>query len=92
MEKIVWTKSAIKDLKIIYDYVSNDSSKIAEIIISKIILRVDQLRKFPNSGRVVPELNNINIREIIEGNYRVIYEVRNSHVSILRIHHSSMKI
>jgi hypothetical protein len=39
----------------------------------KLIDRVDQLIEFPESGREVPEKNNPEIRELIEGNYRIFY-------------------
>lgn len=71
MAKISWTKWSLKDLRLIYDYISIDSPFYAERFISKIISRVDQLENMPLSGRIVPEKDDPSIRELIEGNYRI---------------------
>lgn len=89
MVKIVWTDLAIRDLKSIHDYIALDSKFYAKRFVAKLILRVDQLEVFPNSGRTVPEFNNTSIRELIEGNYRLVYKVENAEVTILRFHNSA---
>ena len=53
--------------------------------INKIQDRVDQLANFP-------EFQINNYRELIEGNYRILYRILSDHVDILRIHHSSREI
>lgn len=40
-------------------------------------------------GRIVPEINIENYREIIYGNYRIIYEYNDKVVNILTVHHSA---
>jgi addiction module RelE/StbE family toxin len=75
MAEIIWTKWAIKDLKSIFEFVSIDSKFYAVRFIDSIISRVDQLSKYPLSGRIVPEKNNPIIRELINGNYRIIYKI-----------------
>jgi toxin ParE1/3/4 len=77
MVKVVWTEIAIEDLRSIHDYISKDSE------------RVDQLESFPNSGRIVPEFTIEKIRELIEGNYRIVYEISADQISIVRIHNSA---
>lgn len=59
MEKVVWTKAAIEDLRLIHEYISRDSRFYADRFIQIILSRVDQLEIFPNSGRIVPEFNYI---------------------------------
>jgi toxin ParE1/3/4 len=55
--------------------------------------RTQILKNFPEAGRVVPEFNNPNIRELTEGNYRIIYEIISSEVvEILTVQHSSRKL
>jgi addiction module RelE/StbE family toxin len=73
MVKIIWTELAVDDLKLIHEYISKDSKRYADRFIEKIIERVDQLEHFPKSGRVVPEFDLPTIRELIDGNYRIIY-------------------
>ncbi len=89
MVKIVWTTLALDDLKQIHDYISLDSKFYADRFVSKIISRVDQLEVFPNSGRVVPDVNQEHLRELIEGNYRIVYKINTDHIGIVRIHHSA---
>lgn len=55
----------------------------------KVFEAVDRLELFPESGRVVPELNRKEIREVIIGNYRIIYRIRGELVEILTVYHSS---
>ncbi len=93
MVKINWTPLSIDDLKNIFDYISEDSFRYAQITANKIYLRVSSLKKQPYSGRIVPEFNDKNIREIIDGNYRIVHEIINDHqIDILRIFHSARKL
>ncbi len=66
----------------------NDSMFYATRFISKLIARVEQLIEFPESGRIVPEKKDSEIRELIEGNYRIFYRLQKNKITILRIHNS----
>ena len=92
MAQINWTKKSLKDLRAINDYISLDSTFYAARFISKLIKRVDQLIEFPESGRMVPEKNVYEIRELIEGNYRIFYRLQKGKITILRIHNAARKI
>lgn len=92
MAQISWTKKSLKDLLAINDYISLDSTFYAVRFISKLIRRVDQLIEFPESGRMVPEKNVHEIRELIEGNYRIFYRLQKGMITILRIHNAARKI
>ncbi len=92
MAQISWTKKSLKDLRAINDYISLDSSFYAARFISKLISRVDQLIEFPESGRMVPEKNVNEIRELIEGNYRIFYRLQKEKITILRIHNAARRI
>lgn len=50
---------------------------------------VDRLENFPRSGRIVPEINQDKIREIILGSYRVVYLLDEDEVNILTVFHAS---
>jgi toxin ParE1/3/4 len=89
MVRIVWTEFAIEDLRLIHDYIARDSKTYADRFIDKLINRADQLEKFPKSGRVVPEFDTETVRELIEGNYRIIYEIKPDYIGIIRIHHAA---
>lgn len=90
MVKIVWTELALEDLKLIYTYISQDSSSYAGRFVEKLLNRIRQLETFPKSGRIVPEFGIDNLREIIEGNYRIVYRLNTETVFIARIQHSAM--
>ncbi len=92
MEQIKWTTKSLKDLKVINDFISLDSKFYAARFINRLIQRVDQLVLFPDSGRIVPEKNNPEIRELIEGNYRILYRRQKNFITILRIHNSARRI
>lgn len=92
MVKIIWSDLALEDLRSIYEYISIDSAFYAGRHIDRLIERTDQLIEFPNSGRIVPEFNNESLRELIEGNYRVVYRVSTGTVEIVRVHHAAKPV
>lgn len=78
------------DLRAIYDYVFLDSPKYADRLINKIVERGYVLEQHPGIGRKVPEFDNELIRELIEGNYRIIYRIESEkQIGIARIHHAA---
>lgn len=90
MAKVIWSNLALDDLRTIHEYVSQDSPLYAERLIDRIIARVDMLENHIRVGRKVKEFNNEYIRELIEGNYRIIYRIEaEDKVGIARIQHSA---
>ena len=71
----------------IRDYISTDAEFYAQIFVEKIIQLTEKLLDFPRQGRVVPEFQNENIREIIYRNYRIIYEITEEAIIILSVLH-----
>ena len=92
MVKVIWTEFAIEDVRLIHHYIAKDSKKYADRFVDKIIARVDQLENFPRSGRIVPEFNSEIIRELIEGNYRIIYKIDPDYIAIVRVHHAARQL
>ena len=82
MVKIIWADLAIEDLQSIHDYIAKDSKTYASKFIELLIERVNQLESFPKSGRIVPEFSIDSIREVIEGNYRIILKTYENHIGI----------
>ncbi len=82
MKKVVWTVEAIERLKEIDAYIAESSPVEAERFIDLLLERGDSLAEFPESGRKVPEYDLEDFRELIEGNYRIIYRVRDDVVEI----------
>lgn len=90
MVKVRWTQRAVDDLVQIHNYISEESPHYASAEILKILDCEELIRDHPDSGRIVPEIGNASIREIIKGNYRVIYSREEAGcVSILSVFHSS---
>jgi len=90
MVKLVWTELSTEDLKEIFDYIAKDSERYASITVNKIYNRAQDIIDNPYVGRIVPEINKKVIREVISGNYRIIYKIINeSQVDILRVYHSA---
>jgi toxin ParE1/3/4 len=91
MVKIVWTELAIVDLKEIFDFISNDSTRYATIVVNQIYLKAQLISSNPSIGRIVPEFNKKNLREIFPiHNYRIIYKIKNhNQLDILRVYHSA---
>lgn len=85
--KIVWSPLAIERATEIADYIARDKPLAAEKWIDTIFLKVDLLKTSPEIGRIVPEINNSQFREIIFGNYRIIYRIEKNRLSILTIRH-----
>lgn len=92
MVKVIWTEFAVEDLRSIHTYISQDSKVYADRFIEKIINRVEQLETHPQSGRIVPEFQIETLRELIEGNYRIIYKINSDSIGVIRVHHSGRQL
>lgn len=80
----------MEDLKGIAEYIGHDSVKYAILQVARIKTCTQILKKHTNIGKITPEINDPNIRELVEGNYRIIYCIKSEkHISILTIHHSA---
>jgi len=89
MVVIKWTNKALNDMENIAEYIALDSHCYAKIQIKRFFDKVEILKKYPFIGRIVPEKNNVNIRELILGNYRIIYKIISlHHIDVITIHHS----
>ncbi len=93
MVRINWTLQAKNDLQNIADYISKDSVVYAKRNILRIKNKTNILKTQIRIGRIVPEIENPNIRELLEGNFRIIYKiVSKNRIDILTIHHSARNL
>jgi len=93
MVKVVWTDSAIEDLNEIAEYIAKDSIRYAEVVVEKLFNSVDILESFPKAGKTVQFIKDINIRELIRFNYRIVYHIVNEfRIDILTIHRCERSI
>lgn len=90
MARLNWTELSVNDLVNIVEFISKDSVKYSVIQIKRIRERARLLKTQPFLGRIVPEINNEFVRELILGNYRIIYKIiSEERIDILTIHHSA---
>lgn len=85
---VKWSKPAKLDLKQIHDYIARDSKFYAQKVSLEIVEKSEKLNSFPEVGRVVPEIADPKIRELLIYSYRLIYEVFPDRVEILALIHS----
>ena len=89
MAEVRWTPQAADDLNAIAEFISRDSPHCSSLFVLDVLHAVDRLIQFPNSGRVVPEISDPLVRELILGSYRIIYRVREDLVEILTVFHGA---
>lgn len=89
MAQIKWTLQSLDDIEAIANFIARDSIYYAQMFTTKVFEAVDRLELFSESGRIVPELNRKEIREVIFGNYRIIYRIKDDIVEILTVYHSA---
>ena len=82
-----WTEQAVTQLGGIAEYIAVSSPVYAEQVVDRIVRRLAQAQRFPESGRAVPEYQTAEIRELVEFPYRLIYRVRAEAVEVLAILH-----
>lgn len=81
---------AISNLKSIHDYISIDSPTYAHLFTKSLVKATAKLELLPYCGRIVPELDGYNFREVIYQNYRIVYRViSDESIEILCIYHSA---
>lgn len=86
--KIIWSPLAIDRASEIAEYISLDNPTAATKWINDIFEKVLILKSSPKTVRTVPEINRKEIREIIFGNYRIIYRIAKLSISILTVRHT----
>ncbi len=89
MAQVRWSLTAGTDLQDIEDFIARDSILHAVTFVDHIVESAETLCKTPHIGRIVPEFNRPDLREVIFRNYRIVYLVQNDGVVILRVVHGS---
>ena len=83
--KLFWTETAKRDLIAIRQYISADNPTAAKKWVDRLRQRVRNSLQAPLAGRMVPELAREDIRELIEGNYRIVYQVLDDRIVVLTV-------
>lgn len=85
--RVTWSPEALEDLESIAEYIERDSSFYAQSVVSKILGVSRNIKEFPLIGRVVPELDDENIRERFVYSYRLVYQMRQQKILIVAVIH-----
>jgi len=85
--KIIWSPLAIDRVAEVASYIAKDKPTAAGNWVDTIFSKVESLESFPKLGRIVPEINKDQYREIIYGNYRIVYRLEEKRISILTVRH-----
>jgi len=85
---ILWSERARRDLLEIGDFIARDKPQAAAAWVGRILDAVQRTALFPTSGRVVPEIDRSNIREVVLENYRIVYQLGETGITILTVFES----
>lgn len=83
--KVFWTENAIEDLLVIKKFISDDSPARADSWILELLNAGESLISLPTRGRIVPEIKQENLRELLIDNYRLVYRIRKSLIEIITV-------
>lgn len=89
--EVEFSPESAEDLKSIVSYIAIDNPTRAESYGNQLVDRALAVKNIPRKGRIVPEFGNPNIRELIEGNYRIVYRIRDAEaiIDVLRFWHAA---
>ena len=90
--RLVWSPTARQRALAAVDFIKEDRPQAAEEWLGRLLDRVEDLPRFPNQGRVVPEWKEPEVREIFHVPYRIIYEVHEDRVEILTLSHMRQQL
>ena len=89
MAKVIWTRQILEDFENLLEYIGTDAPVAARRLGQKLIDRVELLETYPRLGAVVPEDDTGTYRQILQGNYRVIYRVDGDAVYLISLYHAA---
>lgn len=87
--RVAWTETAWRDLEHVADYIAEDSPGYAAALVRQIRDQARSLEEMAERGRVVPELDQPTVRELVVGSYRLIYELSEGNVHVLGLIHGA---
>jgi toxin ParE1/3/4 len=92
MAEIFWSDLAKRHLREIDSYVAQGSRAYSIVFIDRLLSSVERIGRFPESGRIVPEFERDDIREIFFGKYRIVYRIQGEKLHVLAVVHGAMDI
>lgn len=89
MTPVIWAPQAIEDVQAIRSYVARDSAHYADLLVERIVAAVSRLETFPRSGRVVPEVGDESLREVVHESYRIVYRLQPGVIEVITVFHGA---
>lgn len=83
--RLRWSRHALRHLDEIGTFISRDSPGAAQQWITRLRERARKAARVPRAGRIVPEVQQEDVREVFLGNYRVLYLVRGDAIRVLSV-------
>ena len=90
--KVHWTDTARDHLRAIHAYIARNSPQYAARTVDRLTRRSQLIAEFPLSGRVAPEFEVPQIRQVLEGSYRIIYYIKPGQIDVLAVVHAAQGI
>lgn len=84
---VIWSQQAVADLRSIHDFITRDSRYYAKKVVHDIREKIEELNDLPKLGRIVPEFNEEDVRELFLYSYRIIYEIKDEVIFVLAVVH-----
>lgn len=86
--RVVWSPLALDRVVEIAEFIARGRPAAAEEWVDAIFASVERLERFPQSGRRVEESHRSDLREVVHGDYRVIYRAEPDHLIVLTVRHA----
>lgn len=84
--KVTLAESAFRDLEeIVSYYQAQGVPEVGRRLVAEILARIESLRLHPDSGRIVPEFESPNLRELIHAPFRIVYRREPRRVRVVRV-------
>lgn len=84
-----WSAEAVRDIESIEEFIGRDSPRYGAMVAERLVQSVDLLHDHPEAGRIVPEIDKSDFRELIRDSYRIVYRIRENAVEILTVFRAS---
>ena len=89
MIELTWSPRAIADVEEIRAYIAANSPSWADLTVRRLVASVERLREYPDSGRLVPERQSPELREVVSGKFRIVYRRKPDLVEIATVFRGS---
>lgn len=89
VREVVWAESAREALDEVITYIVQDSREAAGDVLEAALEAAASLATLSARGRVVPEINDSAIREVLVFQYRLMYRLENDRVVVVAFVHGA---